>query len=83
MRDQAMAPYGVTDRVVRPLGGEAALTFSAAAPIAMGRPFFVSLILALGLSSVIAALGRQLRPRQSLQALRRCADHRAKSHPAG
>ena len=58
MRDQALAPYGVTSRVVRPLGGEAALTFAAAAPLAMGRPFFVSLVLALGLSSVIVALGR-------------------------
>jgi hypothetical protein len=53
-----MAPYGVSDRVIRPRGGEAALAFSAAAPMAMGRPFFVSLILALGLSSVIVALGR-------------------------
>ncbi len=62
-----MAPYGVTDRVVRPLGGEAALTFSAAAPIAIGRPFFVSLILALGLSSVIAALGRHSDPAKAFK----------------
>jgi transglycosylase-like protein with SLT domain len=59
MPDYAMAPHGAAVRVVRPLGGEAAISCSAA-PVALGRPFFVSVVLALGLSSVIVALGRNV-----------------------
>lgn len=58
MTDRAMALRSVTPKIVRPLGGEAALTLSAAAPVALGRPFLISLILALGVSSLIVALAR-------------------------
>ena len=53
-----MAPYGAAERIVRPLGGEAAISLSGAAPVALGRPFLVSMVLALGLSGVVVALGR-------------------------
>jgi hypothetical protein len=62
-----MAPFGATDRVVRPLGGEAALTFYAAAPAALGRPFLVALVMALSVSAMIVALGRHPNAAQGMK----------------